>query len=262
MFDAYDRAGGGLLAAGLAYTGLFAVLSASLFIIGVTGFIVRDPERQAAVVSELARRLPPLAEVLKTGLDRVAGGAVQFSILGVLGLAWGTSRFYDNLDVAFSRIFHDVPARGFASRTVRGFAVVGILVAAIVATVVLASVASLVDSLVLPRDSPIVHVGSAIAFAAVGLALYTVSVTIVYRLVPPRPPTWRALGVPALVIAAVFSIFTNVFVQVQAQLLGSLELFAGFIVVLATMIWLSIGFQILLVGAAWIRIRDVRPATF
>ena len=132
----------------------------------------------------------------------------------------------------------------------------GILVAAIVATVVLASVASLVDTLVLPRDSPIVHVGSAIAFAAVGLALYTVSVTVVYRLVPPRPPAWRALGVPALVISAIFSIFTNVFVQVQAQLLGSLELFAGFIVVLATMIWLSIGFQILLLGAAWIRVRN------
>ena len=256
VFDAYGSAGGGLLAAGLAYTGLFAVLSASLFVIGVTGFIVRDPERQAAVVAELARRLPPLAEVLKTGLDRVAGGAVQFSVLGVLGLAWGTSRFYDNLDVAFSRVFHGTPARHFALRTVRGFAVVGILVIAIVATVALASAASLVDSLVLPRDSPVVRVGSAVAFAVAGLALYVVSVAVIYRLVPPRPPTWRALGVPAMVVAAVFAIFTNVFVQVQAQLLGSLELFAGFIVVLATMIWLSIGFQILLLGAAWVRMRN------
>lgn len=257
MFDAYGAAGGGLLAAGLAYTGLFAALSASLFVIGVTGFIVRDAERQAAVVAELARRLPPLAELLKTGLDKVAGGAVQFSILGIIGLAWGTSRFYDNLDVAFSRVFHDEPARQFTSRTLRSFAVVGILVVAIVATVALASASAIVDSLVLPRDSPLVRVGSAVAFAAAGLALYVLGVTVVYRLVPPRPPTWRALGVPAMVVAAVFSIFTNVFVQVQAQLLGSLQLFAGFIVVLATMVWLSIGFQILLLGAAWIRVRSV-----
>ncbi|HTC85433.1 MAG TPA: YhjD/YihY/BrkB family envelope integrity protein, partial [Candidatus Acidoferrum sp.] len=196
VLDAYGMAGGGLLAAGLAYTGLFAVLSASLFAIGVTGFIVGDAGRQAAVVAELARRLPPLAELLKTGLDRVAGGAVQFSILGLIGLAWGTSRFYDNLDVAFSRVFNDEPARRFASRTMRGFGVVAILVGVIVATVVLASIATFVDSVLLPPDSAVVRLGSTIAFAATGLALYFASVAIVYRMVPPRPPTWRALLVP------------------------------------------------------------------
>ena len=256
---AYGNAGGGLLAAGLAYTGLFAVLSASLFVIGVTGFVIRDPERQAAVVAELARRLPPLAEVLRTGLDRVAGGAVQFSLLGLAGLAWGTSRFYDNLDVAFSRVFDDTPARQFASRTIRGFGVVAILVGVIVATAALASLAAIVDAQVLPRDSAVVRIGSAVAFAVTGLALYFASVATVYRLVPPRPPSWRALGVPAMVVAAFYSVFTNVYVQIEGQLVGSLEIFAGFIVVLATMVWLSIGFQVLLLGAAWTRIRGEVP---
>jgi uncharacterized BrkB/YihY/UPF0761 family membrane protein len=239
---------------------LFAVLSASLFAIGVTGFVVSDSERQAAIVAELARRLPPLAELLKTGLDRVAGGAVQFSILGLAGLAWGTSRFYDNLDVAISRVFHGTPARRFASRTIRGFGVVALLVVAIVATVILASLASIVDSL-LPRDSAFVRLVSAVAFAVTGLALYFASVAIVYRLVPPRPPTWRALGVPAMVVAAFYSVFTNVYVQIEGRLVGSLEIFAGFIVVLATMIWLSIGFQVLLLGAAWTRVRGEGPAS-
>ncbi len=41
----YDAAGGGLLAGGLAYAGLFAVLSAILLVIGVTGFFVQESER-------------------------------------------------------------------------------------------------------------------------------------------------------------------------------------------------------------------------
>ena len=72
VFDAYGSAGGGLLAGGLAYSGLLASLSACLLIVGLIGFLVRDPVRQAALVEELALRLPPLAELLRTGLDRVA----------------------------------------------------------------------------------------------------------------------------------------------------------------------------------------------
>jgi membrane protein len=257
--ELYGAAGGGLLAAGLAYTGLFAVLSASLFVVGVIGLIVRDPGREATIVAELARRLPPLAELFQTGIDRVAGGALQVSIAALLGLAWGIGGFYGNLDTAFSRVFRDTPRRGFRSRAIRGFVVVGILVLVIVAAAVLASVGSVVDASFVERDSPLVRFGSTAAFYLVGLALYAGGVAAVYQSVPPRPPSWKACAWPTLLVAVVLSIFTNAFVLLQTRLLGSLELFAGFVVVLATMIWLSIGFQILLLGAAWVCVRDEPP---
>ncbi|MEA2630817.1 MAG: hypothetical protein QOE66_1036, partial [Chloroflexota bacterium] len=83
VFDAYGSVGGGLLAGGLAYGGLLASLSACLFVVGLVGFLVRDPVRAAALVEELAVRLPPLAELLRTGLERVADSAVEFSIVGL-----------------------------------------------------------------------------------------------------------------------------------------------------------------------------------
>jgi membrane protein len=257
VLQAYEAAGGGLLAGGLAYAGLFAVLSAILFVIGVTGFFVQDSERLAAIVGEIGRRLPPLEGLVRTGLSRVSETAATFSIVGLAGLGWGASRFYSALDIAFARVFQAPSARGFAAQTERGLAVVGLLIAVIIASVVLASVASFVDTTV--------GQGSAVAFVwqlatrGLGLVLQFVAIAAVFRYVPPYRPSWRALAPPAIAVALILSAFTNAFVLLQARLVGSLELFSGFAFVLATMIWLSVGFQVLLMGAAWTHVREPGP---
>jgi uncharacterized BrkB/YihY/UPF0761 family membrane protein len=95
--------------------------------------------------------------------------------------------------------------------------------------------------------------------------LESVAIAVVLRYVPPERPSWRALAPPAMAVAVFLWAFTNAFVVVQARLVGSLELFSGFAVVLATMIWLSVGFQVLLMGAAWTHVREpgpVRPLGF
>jgi membrane protein len=257
VLQAYEAAGGGLLAGGLAYAGLFAVLSAILFVIGVTGFFVQDTERLAAIVGEIGRRIPPLEELVRTGLSRVSETAATFSIVGLAGLAWGASRFYAALDIAFARVFQAPSARGFASQTIRGLVVVGMLIAVTVAAAILASIASFIDTLV--------GLGSAVAFGwqlatrGLGLLLQFVAIAVVLRYVPPSSPSWRALAQPAIAVALLLWAFTNAFVVVQARLVGSLELFSGFAVVLATMVWLSVGFQVLLMGAAWTHVREPGP---
>ena len=253
VLQAYEAAGGGLLAGGLAYAGLFAVLAAILFVIGVTGFFVQESER-VAIVGEIGRRLPPLEGLVRTGLSRVSETAAPFSILGLAGLGWGASRFYAALDVAFARVFRAPSARGFAAQAARGLVVVGLLLAVIVASAVLASAASFVDAFV--------GRGSAVGFAwqlatrGLGLVLQFVAIAAVFRYVPPHGPAWRALVQPAIAVAVILWAFTNAFVLIQARLVGSLELFSGFAFVLATMIWLSVGFQVLLIGAAWTHVRE------
>jgi membrane protein len=257
VLQAYDAAGGGLLAGGLAYAGLFAVLSGILFVIGVTGFFVQDSERLAAIVSDIGRRVPPLEELVRTGLSRVSETAATFSIVGLAGLAWGASRFYAALDIAFARVFQAPSARGFASQTIRGLVVVGLLLAVTIAATILASVASFIDTLV--GLGSVVAFGWQLATRGLGLLLQFVAIAVVLRYVPPYRPSWRALAPPAIAVALLLSAFTNAFVVIQARLVGSLELFSGFAVVLATMIWLSIGFQLLLVGAAWTHVREPGP---
>ena len=56
----------------LAYAGLFAILAAILFAIGVLGYVVREPERLATIVQQVASQVPPLTELVRTGLERTA----------------------------------------------------------------------------------------------------------------------------------------------------------------------------------------------
>ncbi len=250
--------GGGILAAGLAYRSLFALLSASLLIAGVVGFIVRDPARQAEIVDAVGQRFPPIAPLLKTGLDGVASGAVQFSIIGLAGLAWGVSGVYGTLDIAIARLYGREEGHGFAIRTIRGLVLVGILILGIVFAAIATTLSLTVDVLSGPGTPSVLQTVVGIASPIASVAVYVGVVALVYRFVPPTPPSWRALGPPAVVIGVTFAVFNTVFVRLQSYLLGSFQLFAAFAVVLATMIWLSIGFQILLIGASWIRAREER----
>jgi len=252
----YDAAGGGLLAGGLAYAGLFAVLSGILLVIGVTGFFVHESER-LAIGGEIGRLIPPLESLVRSGLSKVSETAAPFSILGLGGLAWGASRFYAALDVAFARVFRAPSARTFAAQTVRGLAIVGLLLAVIIASVVLVSLASFIRAYV-GQESAVAVVWQ-LATQGLGFLLQLVAIVAVLRYVPPYRPGWRALGPPAIAVAVILTAFTNVFVLIQARLVGALELFSGFAFVLATMIWLSIGFQVLLLGAAWTHQRDSGP---
>jgi membrane protein len=252
----YVSAGGGLLAGGLAYSGLLSALAACLLIVGVIGFVVQDSARQAALVEDLALRLPPLAELLRTGLARVADGAVAFSIVGLLGLFWGVGRFYGNLDAAFARVFSGERGRGLPARVLRGLAVAGILIGAIVGSVVLGTVTAVASSILPANLEPIVSAGAATGLALAPVLLYVGSVGAIYRWVPPVTVPWRYAGRPTLAVALALALLSNLFVTIQGRLLGALELFSGFVVVLATMIWLSLGFQLLLLGAAWVRVRQ------
>jgi len=61
VFAGYNRIGGGILADGLAYNALFALLPALLLVVAVIGFIVRDPARQASIIDAIAAQVPPCA---------------------------------------------------------------------------------------------------------------------------------------------------------------------------------------------------------
>ena len=256
VFRGYGAAGGGLLAGGLAYSGLLAALSACLLVVGLTGFVVGDPVRQAAVVDDLGARVPPLAGLLRTGLDRVANGAVAFSIVGLLGLAWGTGRFYGDLDAAFARVFSGVRQRSLPARLARGLALAGLLVLTILGSATLGAATALMDQIMPSNVAPLARAAASLVLALSPILLYVASVGAIYRWVPPATVPWRYAGRPTLVVALTLALLSNLFVAIEGRLLGALELFSGFVVVLATMIWLSLGFQVLLLGAAWVRVRQ------
>jgi membrane protein len=252
----YDAAGGGLMAAGLAYGALFATLTGLLFAFGVLGYLIpADADRQR-LVEGFTGQLAPLAPIAKDGLASMAAHAGAFSIVGIAGMAWGASQFYGSLDAAIGRIFVHAPARGLLDRILRGFVSVLLLVGGLLSGVALSAVqAIVVASIPAGPQGDAVRTASAYGFPLATAVLVVSAVAVLYRVVPNMTVAWSALIPPALVAGLVLTGLTELFVFVAPRLAGALSVFGGFAAIFATLAWLSLAFQVILFGAAWTWIR-------
>jgi YihY family inner membrane protein len=256
VLDIYGRAPGGLLANGLAFTALFAVVPIALVTLGVAGLLVKDPRVQEQLATALGSIVPPLAELIEGALVSLAQGAALTSIIGVLGLIWTVSQFYVTLDVAFARIFTDRPERDVLRRTARGFVWVAGLVGVVVALIVAGSLAAAAEALLPTTMTALTAFGRVVSSPPVVILITIGVVLAIYVILPPRPPAWRAAVVPA--IAAGFGIFAlaQLFLFAAPRIVGVAVLAGPLATAFIALAWLSFSFQALLIGAAWTRVRD------
>lgn len=258
VLESFDRAGGGLVAGGLAYAALIAILPMILLVMSIVGLVVSSPADQERIVAAIARVLPPLEDLARSAFEQVATGAVPTGIIAIIGLLWGSSRFYSAIDTAFSRIYSDAPRRDPIRQSIRGLLVTGILVIAPVALITAGSiVAWLID--VAPGGGEVQGLARALRDLAspVGtLVVFTAGTALCYRYVPSRRVPWRALLLPAILVGLVLAVFTQLFTLIAPRLVGAAALYGTFVALFGLLAWLSIGFNILMFGAAWAEVRE------
>lgn len=256
VLDVYGRAPGGLLANGLAFSALFAVVPIALVTLGVAGLLVDNPAVQEQLAQALGAVVPPLAELIDQALVAMAQGAAITSIIGVLGLIWTVSQFYVTIDVAFARIFTDRPERDVLRRTARGFVWVAGLVGVVVALIVAGSLAAAAEALLPTTTTAITVIGRVVTSPPVVILVTVGVVLVIYRIVPPRSPSLRSAVVPAIVAGLGIYLLSQVFLFVAPRIVGVAALAGSLATAFIALAWLSFSFQILLVGAAWVRVRD------
>jgi membrane protein len=260
VMDTYDEAGGGLLAGGLTYSALFALLPSLLLLTGVLGLVVDDPERRSAIVEGIGDSLPPLRGFLDESLQQITDGAASAGGIGLIGLAWGASRFYGSLDDAVGRIFRSAPKRGFVARTLRGILSVILLVSVFLGSLILTGIASyLAEETAARLGTETQTFWRAVTPLLTGI-VFVVAAALVYRLVPAFHVPWRAAVLPALVVGIALAALTQLFTYVAPRLIGAAAVYGTFVAIFAAMIWLATGFQLLLIGAAWVSVRLGSPA--
>ncbi len=260
MLRTFDDAGGGLLAGGLTYSALFALLPSMLLLTGLLGLLIDDPGREQAIVRSLGDTLPPLRGILDTNLEQLASGAAGFGVIGLIGLTWGASRFYGSLDDAFARIFRSAPRRGIVARTVRGLLSVVLLVTVFVVALVLTGIASYLAEETASVLGTETRVFWRVATPLLTAAVFITALALVYRLVPARFVPWRVVAFPAVTVGLLLAGVTQLFTYVAPRLIGAAAVYGTFVAIFALMIWLSVLFQALLIGAAWVRVRLERDA--
>jgi membrane protein len=265
----YDRAGGGLLAAGLAYTSLIALLPGMLLVLSIFALVVSDPATRDHIIKIIADAVPPIEDLVTRAFEQVSAGAVPTSIIALLGLLWGASRFYASLDYAFTRVFHSSKPRNEIQRTLRGLLLVGAVVLVPLLVVFAGTVVGWIGELVPEeKDLPgilrgdlalILHVGSYVMFVGV--------VLLILRFVPAERVPTRAFVVPGVLVGLALGLFTQVFSLIAPLMTHIAAIYGTFVAAFATLAWLSISFNVLLAGACWTRVRalamgqpDVPPA--
>lgn len=262
VLDAYGEAPGALLARGLAFAAIFAIVPITVLTVGIAGWIAGDEDIQAALVAALVGVFPPLSTIIDQALDAVVSGAAVTSILGFLGTIWTVSQFYAALDTAFARVFDHAPGRTVVRRTVRSLVWVGLLIGLVVTYIVGASLAATLSTVV-PDSIPGTRVlAGLLGSPATILAVLTVLFVLLYRTVPPFAPTWHAVWLPGVVVAVTVLLLSQAFALFAPRLVGVSSIVGPLAVMFVALAWLSFVFQAILIGAAWVRVRDGRVVGF
>jgi len=262
VIDVYGRAAGGLLANGLSFAALFAAVPAILLVFGLAGWAAAgDPVIRQQVTDALIAALPPLAPLIRDSVDAATDGAALASLLGVVGLVWTVSQLFGALDVAFARIFAGEPERTGLWRTVRGLIIVAVLGAAAIAGIATLGVIAALDTVNDAEGSAARDVAGFLCSPPALAAVSCMAVLVGYRVLPPTPPRWRALLPAAFVVGLALVAFSQVFAYLVPRLVGAAELAGSLASGFVALAWLSFSFRALLLGAAWVRVRDdPRPA--
>jgi len=252
--DRYNAAEGGLLAAGIAYNTLFALIPMALFGSGLLGFLVSDPESLETVRSALTGWAPPLAGVVEELLAGLADASPSLSVVGLVGTAWGTSRLFASLELGIEAMFAELPRRGFVAKTLRRIASVFVVAGVVVGAFVATSIASLIVELADPGRGGL-GVAASVLLIVLPVAGATVAVGIVYRFVPPVTPAMAALAWPSLVTGLGLVVLTRLFAILAPRLLGANFLYGTLGAIFVALAWLGLTYSLILIGAAWVRER-------
>jgi membrane protein len=256
VFEIYNKAGGSLLAEGLAYSALFAGLTGLLLCVGLLGYLVPSPGDRQRIIDSFTGQLAPFAPLARGGLTSVAANASAFSLVGLAGLAWGASHFYGALDMAISRVFDRTPARGGIDRLVRGFVSLLLLVGGLVSGVAISVVQkALSHDIPIGPEGDLARTADLVALPLATAIVVVAAVGIVYRVVPNTQVPVSVVRVPALVVGVVLTLLAELLVYIAPLLTGALSVFGGVATVFAALAWLHIAFQVLLIGASWTRVR-------
>jgi membrane protein len=255
VLDRYSASGGGLLAGGLAYAALFAIVPAVLLLAGVVGLFVADPAERAKFVSVLVGVVPPLHDLIKLVLDEAARDAAPVSIIGAVVLLWGTSRFAVAFQDAIARVMGGNTERGLLARNLGALGAVALLIAAIIASTLLSGILAFLEAGVAAGVLQVLSGPISLALGLLPVVGTVGAMILVYRVVPRPAPTWRAVVPPGIAAGLALTVVARVFAYLAPRLIGSAALVGTLVTAFAALAWLALSFQAILLCAAWVRDR-------
>ena len=256
MLAIADDAGAPLFSGALAFNAMFAILPGLLLLAGILGFAISDEVAREQLLSDLIAKIPPLAPVFEDSLAGIVQQRGSLTVIGLVGLLWGASNFYNAIDDVMRRMFTGSKPRDIVEKRLRGVLTVVILIVLFAGTVLMGGTWTFFVTSVdgLPGVGLLLTIGGPVVFTG----LCVVCVWLSFRLIPTAPPTWNEAWLPVLAAGAAIGLLTSLFSVLAPLLVGGLAAFGVLAAVFGAFVWLNLSFQFLLWGAAWARYRRDR----
>ena len=247
------------LAGMVAYNLLLSLLPLTLLALFVFGRVVRSPEVQASVVSDIHRLLPSAGEQgLASLLREIRRSSTTLGIAALLSSIWIGSSFWGAIDTAFCRIYHS-PCRSWLAQKRFALLMLLVVLALFAATVALPAIQSVVvdgaDQL------PFGLAGKRAVYVAslgISVAVLFAALAMIYHVVPNERVPWRAVWPGALGATIAIAVVDYSFPLYLSN--SVLTTFGGtYVFVLIVLVWFYAVALILLGGAVLNALRLGRP---
>jgi membrane protein len=250
VLDRFGSANGGLLAAGIAYNAVLALIPVGLLASGLAGILLNDPRSRADVIAAIVGFAPPLGGVVDEIVNGLSRASPSLSVIGLLLAGWGTSRLFAALESGIGQMDDRAGRRGLARRTARRLGSIlvlaGVLLAALLVAPALAVAVEMAGTAGVQR--PLLE----LLLALVPPVVMAVALALIYGLLPVIRPDWRAVALPAVGGTVALVLLTRTFVFVAPRVFGVNAVYGTLGAILVGLAWLDLVFTVILLGAAWV----------
>lgn len=236
-----------LLAAGVAFFGMLALVPALVALVSVYGLVADPADVQRSVEDALQAAPAEVRDLVSSQLSSIVESSPSGLRLGVIaGVAvalWSTSSGVQHLMGALTRAYGEVDRRGFVRR--RGLALVLTLGLVVVATITLGVVVA-PGALDPGTGRSVLSVVRWVVVAAIALA----SLSLLYRWAPDRTAPRLRWASPGAVLAAVTAVATSVGFSVYTANFGRYnETYGALGAVVVLLLWLYLTSYAVVLGA-------------
>jgi YihY family inner membrane protein len=238
------------LAAMVAYNLLLSIFPLALVALFIAGRVLRSPEVQLSVLSDLKRIFPSAAEATLTeGIRRLQSTSTTTGILAIATSAWVGASFWGALDTAFCRIYHR-PCRTWVRQKLFALAMLVVILLFIIASVAVPTLQSVLTTGANDLPFGLSHVRGLVygISLAVGVLLLFVALCVVYQVVPKGFVPWRCVWPGALGATAAMAVVDFGF-PLYLENVSSLRAGTSAVFVLIALVWFYALALILLSGA-------------
>src|SRR5258708_2245986 len=190
------------------YWAMFSLFPLVTLGVVVASFALGPESARAGVYSALNQFVPGSGSTLiRQNIDQAINQRGGFGIIGVLGLVYGAVGLFTNLQWNLSRIFRDERQRSLPIQILIGLVMMIMLAALIVTSIAASFFFNVVGSEVIGAQSPLIQISALL----LPIPLDTLMFGMLFRLVPQRKISWRALWPAAIFAAIAWELSKNLF---------------------------------------------------